>query len=113
MNVKDMETYVSWVLRVGVLVSGLFLIMGMGLFYVTGDASCPYGIISLNWMLWGDPFWAPSHILFLGFMVLVGTPILRVVSSTIMYGVEHDWTYLIITGTVLMVLLIGILLGVG
>ncbi|MBD3171646.1 DUF1634 domain-containing protein [Candidatus Bathyarchaeota archaeon] len=113
MNVKKMENYVSHVLRFGVLLCGSLSLLGLSLLAWTGDASCPYGVIDLQWLLHGDPFWSPSHILFLGFIVLVGTPLLRVASSTVAYGLDHDWIFMAITGTVLIVLVIGILLGVG
>jgi uncharacterized membrane protein len=113
LRIKQLELYVSYVLRLGVLLSGAFLLLGLGLLVWTGDASCPLGDISIVWLIYGDPFWSPSHILFLGFMVLVATPLLRVISSTVVYGFDHDWVFMGITGMVFLVLLVGIILGVG
>ena len=113
MNVRQLELFVSNVLRVGVAISGILIIFGLALFAVTGDVSCPYGIASLQWIIYGDPFFAPSHILFMGFLTLVATPLLRVAASVIAYVAERDWTYAAITGFVLAVLVIGIVLGLG
>jgi uncharacterized membrane protein len=113
MNVRQLELFVSNVLRVGVAVSSVLILIGLALFAVTGDVSCPYGVASLHWIIYGDPFFAPSHILFLGFLTLVATPLLRVAASVIAYIVERDWIYAAITGFVLTVLVIGMILGLG
>ena len=113
MNVKDLELFISNVLRIGVAVSGVLIIIGLGLFMVSGDNSYPTGEASLHWILYGDPFFAPSHILFLGFITLVATPLLRVAASVIAYIIEKDWIYTAITGFVLVVLVIGMVLGLG
>ena len=113
MNVKELELFVSNILRTGVIVSAALIITGLGLFMITGDTCYPNGEASLNWIIYGDPFFAPSHILFLGFLTLVTTPLLRVAASVIAYLIEKDWIYASITGFVLAVLLIGMILGLG
>jgi uncharacterized membrane protein len=113
MNVKELELFVSNVLRVGVMVSGILIVIGLGLFITTGDTCYPNGEASLQWIIYGDPFLSPSHILFLGFLTLVITPLLRVAASVLAYGAEKDWTYVAITGFVLTILVIGMVLGLG
>ena len=113
MNVRQLELFVSNVLRFGVMASGILIMYGLGLYMLTGDISCPTGDSSLNWIIYGAPFFEPSHILFLGFLTLVATPLLRVAASTLAYVIEKDWIYAAITGFVLTVLLIGIVLGLG
>ena len=113
MNVRDLELFVSNVLRIGVAVSGVLIMIGLGLYLVTGDNSCPTGIATLQWIIYGAPFFGPSHILFLGFLTLVATPLLRVAASVIAYIIEKDWIYAAITGFVLVVLVIGMVLGLG
>jgi len=113
LNNRSLELYVSNVLRIGVVISSILIIIGLALYIVTGDASYPCGEASIHWIIYGDPFTAPSHILFLGFLILVSTPILRVAASTIAYIAEKDWIYTVITGFVLIVLMTGIILGLG
>lgn len=113
MNVKELELFVSNVLRIGVAVSGVLIMIGLGLYVITGDNSCPTGEATLQWIIYGAPFFGPSHILFLGFLTLVATPLLRVAASVIAYIVEKDWIYAAITGFVFTVLVIGIVLGLG
>ena len=113
MNVNDLELFVSNILRVGVLVSGILIVIGLGLFILTGDTCYPNGEASLEWIINGDPFLSPSHILFVGFLALVITPLLRVAASVLAYAVEKDWHYVVITGFVLTILVIGMVLGLG
>jgi len=113
MNVKELELFVSNILRAGVMISGVLIVIGLGLFIATGDSCYPNGEASLDWIIYGDPFFSPSHILFLGFLTLVITPLLRVAASVLAYGAEKDWTYVAITGFVLIILVIGMVLGLG
>ncbi len=113
MNVRQLELFVSNVLRIGVLLSGLLILLGLGLFVWTGDISYPNGVATLDWIIHGSPFFGPSHILFLGFVILVLTPVSRVATSVAAYAYEHDWTYVAITGFVLVVLVAGMILGLG
>ena len=113
MNVRQLEIFISSVLRLGVILSGLLIIVGLGLFAWTSDISNPSGISTLDWILHGSPFLEPSHILFLGFIILVLTPLSRVATSVAAYTYEHDWTYVVITGFVFVVLIAGMVLGLG
>ncbi len=70
-------------------------------------------MVPFFWMIFGAPFLEPSHVIFLGFMVLVGTPLLRIVASVAVFFVSKDWAFTVITGMVLSVLVLSMLLGVG
>jgi uncharacterized membrane protein len=111
--VRRLELFVSGILRLGVALSGLLILVGLGLTAWSGDVSCPYGVLSLEWVLWGDPFLEPSHVLFLGFLVLVATPMTRVAVSVIAYVMDRDWVYAAITGLVLIVMVAGMFMGLG
>ena len=110
---RRLEVLVSGVLRLGVALSGLLILVGLGLMAWSGDVSCPYGVLSVEWVLWGDPFLGPSHVLFLGFLVLVATPMVRVAVSVVAYVMDRDWVYAAITGLVLIVLVAGMFMGLG
>lgn len=113
MSVKKLELMVARVLQVGVVISGILILFGLGLFLWTDDTCYQYGEPSLEWIILGDPFFSPSHILFLGFIVLVGTPLFRVAASVFAYMIWEDWVYTAITGFVLVVLVIGMTFGLG
>jgi uncharacterized membrane protein len=109
--VKELELIVSNVLRGGVLLSGVLIVIGIGLFWFTGDACYPNGETTYSWIIYGNPFFAPSHVLFLGFLVLVITPLLMVGASILAYVVERDWIYVAITSFVMIILIIGMVQG--
>jgi uncharacterized membrane protein len=48
-----------------------------------------------------------------GLLLLIATPIARVVFSVLAFALERDWTYVVITLMVLAVLLFGLLSGPG
>lgn len=112
-NVREMELFVSSVLRLGVITSGILMITGIVLLWSTGDTSSPLGVLEAAWIIGGSPFLEPSHVLFIGFLVLISTPLLRILATTMAYTRMKDWIFATITGTVLVILLISITLGIG
>lgn len=112
-EIRKMEIGISYLLRGGVLLSGILLMAGLGLLWITGDTSCPSNVLSLNWILWGDPFLTPSHIIFLGFFTLIFTPLIRIFVSVLMYIKLKDATFSILTSLVFLILLASIVLGYG
>ena len=85
------ETLISWLLRVGVGVSALFVIIGM--------------IV----MIIGNP--AGEHIANLGLLLLIATPVARVAASIVLFARDRDYLYVAITTTVLLLLLLSFMLG--
>jgi uncharacterized membrane protein len=108
-----LEVFFSKLLRLGVVLSGLLMIIGLGLLWLTGNTDCSTGVMTLDWILFGDPFFEPSHILFMGFLILVGTPIFPLIMSTVSFYKTKDWIYTIITSSVLIILLVSMSLGIG
>lgn len=107
------EVFFSKLLRLGVVISGFLMILGLGLLWLTGNNDCSTGVMSLDWILFGDPFLEPSHVLFIGFLILVGTPIFPLLMSTVTFYKAKDWIYTIITSAVLIILLLSMSLGIG
>jgi uncharacterized membrane protein len=96
---QDLELFTSKVLRMGVLLSGLIILSGILLLWSTGDTSCPTGVFTVDWLVHGSPFLEPSHVLFVGFLVLISTPLLRVAMTTI-FNIQHrDNAFALISGT--------------
>jgi uncharacterized membrane protein len=79
----------------------------------TGDTSNPYGVLEWNRLLSGDLTITPSHVLFLGFTVLVATPILNVASAAYLFFKGRDNSLAIITTFVLLILIVSLTLNVG
>jgi uncharacterized membrane protein len=55
----------------------------------------------------------PAGFLALGLIALMLTPLLRVLGTFIISLVERDWTYVLVTGMVLAIMIGSILLGKG
>ena len=108
-----MEDVISRILRLGVLASAALVLFGLALTAVTGDTSHPYGRPDLEWIIWGDPFLEPSHVIFLGFMILISTPMLRIVASILAFFKGRDGVFTTIASLVLLILIVGFTLGIG
>jgi uncharacterized membrane protein len=110
---RRMESRLSLILRVGVVMSAALMVIGLAINQLTGDISCPTGILTLEWILFGDPFLAPSHILFMGFIVLIATPVARIVYSAASFTMRRDYVYAVMTFLVLLVLVFSFTMEAG
>jgi uncharacterized membrane protein len=125
MNLKDPESMsriIGNILRFGVLLSAGIIIVGTLILVVedgytgvasafTYNASVPHdGIrLSITGLLSG--IWAlqPLPIIELGVLVLLATPVSRVMASVFLFAAEGDRLYVYITGIVLTILLFSML----
>jgi len=112
-EIHRMEAFISRLMRASVLLSGIIIIAGTFMYLVSGNDSCPVNMFDPTWILFGDPFLAPSHVIFGGFMILIGTPLLRIIMSVAVYTKMKDWEFTAITGIVFTILLVSMVLGVG
>ena len=97
----------------GVRMSAVLIALGLVMAVVTGDTSNPYGVLELGRLLSGDLPITPSLVLFLGFTVLVATPILSVASAAFLFFRGRDGSLAIISTFVLLVLIVSLTLNVG
>jgi uncharacterized membrane protein len=110
---KRMEVLMGNILRYGVLVSGLFVFSGAIIYLVQhGNEKPQYHLFS------GEPFrfinlkqifkntveGKARSIIQLGLLLLIATPIARIVFSIIGFIFEKDYLYVTITGIVLLVI---------
>lgn len=126
MNLKDpgsMNNILGIVLRSGVVLSGLVIAIGAGLFFANhsmDDTSSylaynpsviPHGNFpaSLSAIFSGIGSLDPAAIIQLGFLILLATPVARVALSLFLFGAEKDRLYVYITATVLVILLFSML----
>ena len=115
-RLRQTELVISHVLRGGVIASAAVILLGVLWFYlqmaITGHAALGYphtfgGIIRR--LAHGEPL----ALVALRLLILLLTPILRVAISIVVFALEHDWRYTIITALVLVILLISLVLGRG
>lgn len=113
---RQAELAISHVLRGGVVLSAAIILLGVVLFYlqmaITGHAilTYPHSVIEVaQGLAHGEPL----AVVALGLLILLLTPILRVAISIIIFALERDWLYTVITLVVLAILLVSLLLGRG
>ncbi len=116
----DMNAIISGVLLYGVIVSTILVLAGVVILFVSTPQSFPgtlgqltssnYGkpTLDLSQLLSGVAAANPIYMIQLGLIVLLATPVARVAASVIMFAVERDRTYVVITLVVLGVLLFGL-----
>ena len=119
---KQIETIVGLLLRVGVLISAAVVIFGAVVFLVHhGGSHAEYRTFA------GEPHWlrSPSGIvdsavhlsgravIQLGLLLLIATPVARVVFSAVAFLLEKDYMYVAITLIVLGTLLFSLFGGVS
>ncbi|HKW22197.1 MAG TPA: DUF1634 domain-containing protein [Ktedonobacterales bacterium] len=115
-RLRQAELAISHVLRGGVVISAAIILLGVVWFYlqmaIAGHATLiyPHTVVEVAQQLArGDPL----ALVALGLLILLLTPILRVAISIIIFALERDWLYTVITLIVLLILLVSLLLGRG
>ena len=102
----------SLIFSSGVRMSAVLIIIGLAMSVATGDTSNAFGGLELGKLLRGDLSITPSHVLFLGFTVLVATPVLNVASAAFLFFKGRDRSLAIISTFVLLVLIVSLTLNV-
>ncbi|MDG6926302.1 MAG: DUF1634 domain-containing protein [Nitrososphaerota archaeon] len=115
----DMNGILSDILKYGVVVSTALVALGMVLTFAytpTGFPDSLQQIISTNYgmpttspvdLFTGLGAASPSSVLQLGLILLLATPVARVAASAVIFMLEHDKKYVLITLFVLSVLLVS------
>jgi len=125
LNIRDpeaMNVVIGKVLRYGVLLSGIIILLGtIGLVFSSGlsdiSGALTYGEqvphdninVSLAGMIHGLVTFSAFSWIELGVIVLIATPVSRVVISVFLFAAERDRLYVLITAAVLVLLLFSML----
>jgi uncharacterized membrane protein len=112
------ELLISAVLRGGVLLSAAIIALGTGMYLwqtLTGRGGTGAGTFphTLGDTLAGVAAGNPAAVIVLGLLVLLATPLLRIIVSVAIFARERDWLYVAITLLVLAILLLSFALGKG
>lgn len=120
-----MEIWISYVLRIGVMVSGAVILVGLVFFLVRGAGSTTSTTaeellrgggkviaVSPRSIFTGVAALDPIAIIQVGVLLLILTPMMRVGMTVLLFGAQRDWTFVGITCVVFAVLVAG-LIGVG
>ena len=116
-NSNTVTTSIAWTLQVGVLLSALFIILGLLLL-----PTRPGGLSVQRLLTFPQTppqVWAgllalrPQSFIVLGLLLLIATPVIRVAASILTFLLEKDRIYVIITSAVFVILLCSIFLVGG
>jgi uncharacterized membrane protein len=113
---RQRQLLAIWILRISITLCLLFIVIGLAIFFIHGGAHIPAnpsGKFSaiLDRMLHGGPGLHASAFLIAGIVVLLLTPIVRLLSGVIVSGRSKDWMYVVIGLIVLLLLLVGLFAG--
>jgi uncharacterized membrane protein len=109
---RDLNEVVHGVLIVGLVISTVLMLAGVGLDFVY-QRDLPTVVPDIGEVVSRVVALRPSGFLALGLLVLIATPILRVIGSIGAFIYEHDWRFASLTTLVLMILLVSLVLGRG
>jgi uncharacterized membrane protein len=109
-HTRDLNDAVHRILVIGLVISTALLLTGIILDLVTGRSLPTVTLVP------GQAFAAvialrPSGFLSLGLLVLLVTPIVRVIGSIIVFVWERDWRFALVTSFVLIVMTVSIIVG--
>ncbi|MBP0725628.1 DUF1634 domain-containing protein [Bacillus sp. RG28] len=112
-GIEDVELAVSKLLRIGVLISGTIITIGLILFLVTGKSGYPGHSFPTRFgdILHGLFALKSYAIILTGLFLLILTPVFRVFVSIFVFWKEKDKLYVVITIIVFIILMISLALG--
>ena len=118
MTDEQIETAIGIVLRAGVIASAALVAAG-GISYLLGHAGSvpsyrvfegsPPELTSLRGIIRGAMALHPLFVIQLGLIVLMATPVARVIACAVGFGWERDWKYVAISLLVLALLLFSLI----
>jgi len=109
---RDLNEVVHGVLILGLLISTALMIAGVGL-DLFAQRELPTSVPDIGNVINRVLVLRPSGFLALGLLVLIATPILRVIGSIGAFVYARDWRFAGVTTLVLVVLLVSLVLGRG
>lgn len=112
-ELDEVELLISKFLRVGVLISASFVLVGLTMFLFTGYSgySGENFPTSISAVLHGLISLKPYGIISFGLILLILTPVFRVAVSIIVFMKSKDYLYVKITSLVLFILVLSFCLG--
>ena len=112
------ETIVSWVLRVGVLLAFVIVCSGAAMYlsqHYRDEASFQHfaggqsDLRTIESITISALQFRTDALIQLGLLILIATPIARVLMSAVGFAIDGDWLYVTISAIVFAVLMFGVL----
>lgn len=111
-HTRDLNDTVHRILVIGLVISTVSLLIGVILDLVMGQSLSTVALMPRE-ALAAVLDLQPSGFLALGLLVLLITPVVRVIGSIVVFVWEHDWRYALVTGFVLVIMTMSIIVGQG
>ena len=120
---KDLQLILGNLLRIGVILSGLMVLTG-GIIYMVQSGNGPRPqyvsfegenseLLRLTDILKGMAHFQGASIIQFGLILLISTPIARIVISAVGFALEKDYMYVVIAAIVLSIILVSLFSGVA
>lgn len=116
----EMNVVISSVLRYGVVLSAILVLLGVSILFVHQPSGFPGSLsqlvsendyrptLSASQLFAGVAAANPIYLIELGLVVLLLTPVTRVAASVVMFALQRDRAYVLITLVVLTILLLSV-----
>lgn len=120
---NNMNLMIGNTLRIGVVTAVIIALIG-GIYYLSQSSSMTlpdYTVFhkgaasytTFAGIVHGAIAFSPTEVIQLGVIVLMLTPIIRVLLSLIDFSIQRDWLYVVITAIVFVVIIANSIVGVG
>lgn len=114
-NKNFATTSIGWILQSGVLLSAAVIILGILLLPLRPGGLSPERVLAfpatISQVVAGLLILRPQAIITLGLLLLIATPVIRVAASILVFAVERDRKFVVITLIVLAILLVSLFFG--
>lgn len=112
-EIHEVELVISKALRIGVILSGTIIFIGLIMYLGTGKTGYPESYYPVDFLeiFKGFAQLKPYGIIMTGLVLLIATPIFRVGISVILFLYEKDYLYVKITIFVFLTLVLSIFMG--
>lgn len=104
------ERLVERLLLAAIGVSVTLMTLGVALGLAAGDG-LPDAVLAVSGLPEALTSWEPAAFLSLGLIVLMATPFVRVAGALVVFAMERDRRYVLVTAMVLAVMCFSVLLG--
>src|SRR6266480_4674637 len=106
---------IAWLLQGGVLLSAAIIVLGVILLLMEpGTLQTEQAFVfpqTFSQVIAGLLALYPQAIITFGLLLLIATPIVRVIASIVIFAIERDRRYVLITAIVLVILMCSLFLG--
>lgn len=107
---ESFNRVVHYLLIIGLVVSVVFILTGL-VIALANQQPVPHSMVPLGEIVSQMVRFEAAGFITLGLLVLIATPVMRVILSAVTFIVEKDWRFTGITLIVLATVLVSIILG--